>query len=90
MRKRAKDYGTRQLAEGLDVDGLRVLVIEDVITSGGQVVASANDLRALGATVDDALCVIDRQSGGAAALASAAIALRSLFTRSDLSPTAQT
>ena len=89
VRKRAKDYGTRQLAEGLDVDGLRVLVIEDVVTSGGQVVASANDLRALGATVDDALCVIDRQSGGAAALASAGIALRSLFTRSDLSPTAQ-
>jgi len=85
VRKRAKDYGTRQLAEGLDVSGLRVLVIEDVVTSGGQVVASTNDLRGLGATVDDALCVIDRQSGGAAALASAGIALRSLFTRSDLS-----
>jgi hypothetical protein len=51
VRKRAKVYGTRQLAEGLDVDGLRVLVIEDVATSGGQVVASTNDLRALGATL---------------------------------------
>jgi len=85
VRKRAKDYGTRQLAEGLDVNGLRVLVIEDVVTSGGQVVASTNDLRGLGATVVDALCVIDRQSGGAAALSSAGIALRSLFTKSDLS-----
>jgi orotate phosphoribosyltransferase len=84
VRKRAKEYGTRQLAEGLDVRGLRVLVIEDVVTSGGQVVASANDLRALGATVTDTLCVIDRESGGSAALASAGIALRSLFTKTDL------
>src|SRR5678815_3530725 len=50
VRKRAKEYGTRQLAEGLDDRGLRVLVIEDVVTSGGQVGAAANDLRALGAT----------------------------------------
>jgi orotate phosphoribosyltransferase len=86
VRKRAKDYGTRQLAEGLDVRGLRVLVIEDVVTSGGQVVTSTNDLRALGATVTDALCVIDRESGGRAALAAAGIALRSLFTKADLAP----
>ena len=84
VRKRAKDYGTRQLAEGLDVRGLRVLVIEDVVTSGGQVVASANDLRALGAIVTDALCVIDRESGGSAALAAAGIALHSAFTKADL------
>ena len=51
VRKRAKDYGTRQLAEGYDVRGRRVLVIEDVVTSGGQVIASANDLRTLGAIV---------------------------------------
>ena len=88
VRKRAKEYGTRQLAEGLDVRGARVLVVEDVVTSGGQVVASANDLRALGATVNDALCVIDRQSGGTAALAAAGIALRSLFTKTELAVTA--
>lgn len=84
VRKRAKDYGTRQLAEGLDVRGLRVLVIEDVVTSGGQVVSSTNDLRSLGATVTDALCVIDRESGGAAALAAIDMTLRSLFTKTDL------
>ena len=84
VRKRAKGYGTRQLAEGLDVRGLRVLIIEDVVTAGGQVVASASDLRGLGATVTEALCVIDRQSGGTEALAAAGIALRSLFTKTDL------
>jgi orotate phosphoribosyltransferase len=84
VRKRAKDYGTRQLAEGLDVRGLRVLVIEDVVTSGGQVVTSTNDLRGLGATVTDALCVIDRESGGPATLAAAGITLHSLFTKTQL------
>jgi len=85
VRKRAKDYGTRQLAEGHDVRGRRVLVVEDVVTSGGQVIASANDLRTLGATVSEAICVIDRESGGGAALSAAGIALRSLFTKADLS-----
>ena len=84
VRKHAKEYGTRQLAEGCDVRGRRVLVIEDVVTSGGQVIASVNDLRALGATVSEAICVIDRESGGADALAAAGITLRSLFTKSDL------
>lgn len=84
VRKRPKDYGTRQLAEGRDVHGVRVLVVEDVVTSGGQVIASTNDLRVLGAKVSDALCVIDRESGGAAALAAMGVTLRSLFTKSDL------
>lgn len=89
VRKRAKEYGTRRLAEGVDIAGLHALVIEDVVTSGGQVVASANDLRELGATITDALCVIDRQQGGGAALAAAGITLRSLFTKSDLSASAR-
>jgi orotate phosphoribosyltransferase len=84
VRKQAKEYGTRQLAEGGDVRGRRLLVVEDVVTSGGQVVASTEALRALGATVTHAVCVIDREDGGSVALRSAGIELRSLFTRSDL------
>jgi orotate phosphoribosyltransferase len=84
VRKRAKEYGTRRLAEGADVAGRRVLVVEDVVTSGGQIVLSAADLRAAGALIDTAVCVIDREEGGAAALAEAGIDLRPLFTRSDL------
>ncbi|WP_425329453.1 transposase family protein [Streptomyces inhibens] len=62
-------YGTCRLAEGAEVAGRRVLVVEDVVTSGGQVVLSTADLRGSGAQVDEALCVIDREQGGADALA---------------------
>ena len=84
VRKEAKKYGTARLAEGAEVAGRRVLVVEDVVTSGGQVVISTKDLRGLGAHVDHALCVIDRQEGGAQALAAEGITLRALLTRADL------
>ena len=84
VRKKAKEYGTRQLAEGGDVAGKRLLVVEDVVTSGGQVVISSGDLRRLGATVDTAVCVIDREAGGSEALEREGIELRSLFTMSEL------
>jgi orotate phosphoribosyltransferase len=84
VRKVAKDYGTRRLAEGAAITGRRVAVVEDVVTSGGQIALSTRELRALGATVDTALCVIDRQEGGAQALAADGIALRALLTRADL------
>jgi orotate phosphoribosyltransferase len=55
-----------------------------VVTSGGQIANSARQLRELGAHVDDALCVIDREEGGAELLARDGIRLRSLFTRSHI------
>lgn len=84
VRKQAKAYGTARLAEGAPVGGRRLLVVEDVVTSGGQVVASAGQLRRLGAVVDHALCVVDRQEGGAQALAAEGVALVSLFRREEL------
>ena len=48
VRKQAKPYGTCRLAEGAEVTGRRVLVVEDVVTSGGQIVVSTADLRGLG------------------------------------------
>ncbi|GAA2593573.1 orotate phosphoribosyltransferase [Winogradskya consettensis] len=84
VRKQAKQYGTARLSEGAEVAGRRVLVIEDVVTSGGQVVISTEELRKLGAHVDHALCVIDRQEGGSEALAEAGITLRALLTRAAL------
>jgi orotate phosphoribosyltransferase len=84
VRKAAKPYGTRRLAEGADVAGRRVLVVEDVITSGGQVVASAADLRERGAVIDEALCVVDRGEGGAENLAKHGLRLRALFTADEL------
>jgi orotate phosphoribosyltransferase len=84
VRKEAKSYGTCRLAEGIEITGRRLLVVEDVITSGGQVVKSTEQLRALGALVPSALCVIDRQAGSADTLATAQVTLSALFTKSQL------
>ncbi|MBS2536393.1 orotate phosphoribosyltransferase [Catenulispora sp. NF23] len=84
VRKAAKTYGTCRLAEGAEVAGRRVLVVEDVVTSGGQIVLSSADLRALGADVREALCAIDREQGGTEALAAKGIQLLSLLTADDL------
>ncbi len=60
VRKKAKDYGTCKFAEGFDIEGKKVCIIEDVVTTGGQVVLSTADLRSVGAIVDTVLCVIHR------------------------------
>jgi orotate phosphoribosyltransferase len=85
VRKKAKDYGTCRVADGLEsLRGLRVCVIEDVITTGGQVVLSAEDLRREGAEVKDVLCVISRQQGGEENLQKAGLKMTSLFTQEQL------
>ena len=84
VRKQAKEYGTMQLAEGGDVAGKRLVVVEDVVTSGGQVIASTLALRALGASIETAVCVIDREAGGRDAMADIDLELRSLFTKQEL------
>ena len=84
VRKQAKPYGTRRLAEGLEVAGRRLVVVEDVVTSGGAVVDACHALRAEGAELAVALCVIDRESGGPANLAEIGVELRPLFTMTQL------
>jgi orotate phosphoribosyltransferase len=84
VRKEAKRYGTARLVEGAELEDRRVLVVEDVVTSGGQVALSTGDIRNLGGLVTTALCVVDREEGGRAALEREGIELRSLFRRSDL------
>jgi orotate phosphoribosyltransferase len=87
VRKEAKTYGTCQLAEGGVIDGTRLTVVEDVVTSGGQVITSCGDLRDRGAIVEHALCVIDRESGGPEGLAGIAVELHPLFTMTELKAT---
>lgn len=60
VRKEAKKYGTCKLAEGVDITGKNVCIIEDVITTGGQILLSTKDLRELGAKVHHVLGVIER------------------------------
>ncbi len=84
VRKKAKKYGTSKLAEGGEVKGKKLLIVEDVVTSGGQIVLSTQDLRDLGAVINKAVCVIDREAGGKAKLAEVGIELNPLFTMSQL------
>ena len=84
VRKQAKSYGTAKLAEGPDIDGRNLVIVEDVVTTGGQIVLSATDLRERGAHVGAALCAIDRQQGGSEHLAENGITMRSVLRRVDL------
>lgn len=84
VRKEVKTYGTVRLAEGADIEGKQVLVVEDVITTGGQVVRSTGELRERGAYIESVLCVIDRSGGDHTALDAVSLQVRSLFTTADL------
>jgi orotate phosphoribosyltransferase len=84
VRKQAKTYGTCRLAEGADIDGRRVCIVEDVVTSGGAVLDAISELRQRGAELGVVVCVIDRESGGAEKLAAEGLELRALFTMTEL------
>ena len=84
VRKERKTYGTCLIAEGAAVAGRRVAVVEDVVTTGGQLLASVDDLVREGALIEAVLAVIDRESGGRAAVEAAGFDYRVLFTMSEL------
>ncbi len=84
VRKHAKAYGTKRLAEGGDLDGRRLVVVEDVVTTGGAVLTSCLALGERGAKVSDVLCVIDREAGGPEHLQQSGFALHALFRMSEL------
>jgi orotate phosphoribosyltransferase len=84
VRKQAKEYGTCKLAEGGEVGGRRLVIVEDVVTSGGAILDGVAELRKLGALIADVVCIIDREAGGAENLAKAGLALRPLYRKSEL------
>jgi orotate phosphoribosyltransferase len=86
VRKEAKEYGTCKFAEGPAIKGKKLTLIEDVITTGGQVVTSANDLRGDGAIIEHVLCVIDRSEGQTAKIEQAGLKHLALFTMAELKP----
>lgn len=84
VRKKAKDYGTRKLAEGMNFDGKQMCVIEDVVTTGGQILLSVKELRELGAKIDTVLCVIVRDPKAFDILAAEGLTLKPLFTMEEI------
>ena len=84
VRKAEKEYGTGNRLEGTFEPGERVCLVEDVVTSGGAALEAVDALREAGLEVGTAVCVIDREEGGADALARRAVRLRPLFRASDV------
>jgi orotate phosphoribosyltransferase len=87
VRKAAKEHGTRSLVEGLaegeSLRGLKVVVVEDVTTTGGSALRAIDALRAEGAAVSDVVTVLDREEGASECFAGAAITLHALFRKSE-------
>ena len=87
VRKQAKEHGTKSLIEGLpdgeSLKGKRVVVVEDVTTTGGSAIKAAEALRAEGAEVVGVVTVIDREEGAGEAFAAAGLTLTPILTLTD-------
>ncbi len=84
VRKAAKEYGTGNRIEGPYDEGECMCLVEDVVTSGGALLDSVDALRDAGLLVQTAVCVVDREEGGADALARRAVRLRPIFRAAEL------
>ena len=84
VRNAKKGYGTSNLFEGIMKEGEHVLLVEDIATTGGQVLEAAKALTDAGSTVQRIVCVIDRREGARENIESAGFKFESLFTTADL------
>lgn len=84
VRKEAKTYGTCNLLEGGVKTQSKLVVIEDVITTAGQVCKSIEQIRLEGHIVENIVAVIDRQAGGTERINALGCSLTSLFTLEEL------
>ncbi|WP_251329187.1 orotate phosphoribosyltransferase [Haloplanus pelagicus] len=83
-RKQAKEYGTGNRIEGRLDEGERVVVLEDIATTGNSALDAVEALREAGAVVDRVLVVVDREEGARELLADHGIELDALLTATDL------
>ena len=90
VRDAAKEYGTANRLEGPFEEGEIVCLIEDVVTSGGALTEAVAALREAGLVVRNAICVVDREEGGADELARLGVRLRSLYRAGELIALAKT
>jgi orotate phosphoribosyltransferase len=84
VRDEAKAYGTANRVEGAYEEGECVCLVEDIVTSGGALIGAVEAVREAGLVVRKAVCVIDREEGGADALARLAVRLKPLFRAGEL------
>ena len=87
VRKQAKEHGTQSLIEGLPTGetlaGKRVVIVEDVTTTGGSSIKAAEAVAAAGATIVAVITVVDRQEGAVETFAAAGLPFISLLTATD-------
>jgi orotate phosphoribosyltransferase len=84
IRQGKKDYGTSKMIEGTIKAGERILLVEDVVTTGGQVLEAIETIRQAGATVVKIVAVLDRMEGAAQKIRDAGCPFEALFTSADL------
>ncbi len=86
VRKEAKKHGTQDQIEGPDITGKKVLLVEDVITTGGSVLRAAEAVQAQGGSIVKLIALVDREQGGKEAFAKAGIPYSPIFSISELLP----
>jgi orotate phosphoribosyltransferase len=84
VRKEAKAHGTGRIIEGNLQEGTRVVLVEDVITSGGSALRARSAVEEAGAVVLGVLAVVDREQGGRDRIAESGCGVVALFTASEL------
>ncbi len=84
VRKAPKDHGTSKRIEGNFVAGAKVVVIEDVITSGGSALSAIEAVRAEGGEVLGVLAVLDREAGGRQKIEATGVPVLALMTATEL------
>jgi len=84
VRKESKGHGTQAWIEGpLPLEGSKVTVLEDVVTTGGSAIKAVKKLRDAGYIVERVVALVDRQEGGAEAMKEEGLELRSIFKLED-------
>ena len=84
VRKEAKEHGTGKAVEGVTCHNMKLLMIEDVVTSGGSIINAINSIKEEKMIVTDAYAVVDRMEGAREALQAEGIKLHSLLTIKDI------
>lgn len=83
VRNEAKGHGTKEMVDGRLEAGMKVVVVDDVTTTGSSVLKAVEAAREAGCTVDTVITIVDREEGAVETLKEAGITLVSLFTRID-------